>query len=132
MFQKGSPIFQKLVNKLNDLRPRQLIMLAIAAAVLMFMTIYTGMSLLTKQEIVVQPQEQAPPPPAVEKTAVVVAKVNIPPRTRIQEEERARAGMELHDEPGVRVRQGRGQGDRVPRVEHPQQDHRGDGDFRKA
>lgn len=85
MFQKGSPIFQKLVNKLNDLRPRQLIMLAIAAAVLMFMTIYTGMSLLTKQEIVVQPQEQAPPPPAVEKTAVVVAKVNIPPRTRIQE-----------------------------------------------
>lgn len=86
MFQKGSPVFQKIINKLNDLRPRQLIMLAVAAAVLMFITIYTGMSLLTKEEIIVQPQEQAPPPPpAVEKTAVVVAKVNIPPRTRIQE-----------------------------------------------
>lgn len=78
-------MFQKIVNKLNDLRPRQLIILAVAAAVLMFITIYTGMSLLTKQEIIVQPQEQAPPPPAVEKTAVVVAKVNIPPRTRIQD-----------------------------------------------
>ena len=86
MFQKGSPIFQKVINKLNDLRPRQLMILAVGAAVLMFITIYTGMSLLTKQEIVVQPQEQAPPPPpAIEKTAVVVAKVNIPPRTRIQE-----------------------------------------------
>lgn len=79
-------MFQKIINKLNDLRPRQLIILAVVAAVLMFITIYTGMSLLTKQEIVVQPQEQAPPPPpAVEKTAVVVAKVNIPPRTRIQD-----------------------------------------------
>ena len=85
MFQKGSPIFQKILNKLNDLRPRQLIILAVAAAVLMFITIYTGMSLLTKQEIIVQPAEQAPPPPAVEKTAVVVAKVNIPARTRIQD-----------------------------------------------
>ena len=85
MFKKGSPIFQKLINKLNDLRPRQLIILAVAAAVLMFITIYMGMSLLTKQEIVVQPQEAPPPPPAVEKTAVVVAKTNIPPRTRIQD-----------------------------------------------
>lgn len=78
-------MFQKIINKLNDLRPRQLIILAVVAAVLMFITIYTGMSLLTKQEIIVQPQEQAPPPPTVEKTSVVVAKVNIPPRTRIQD-----------------------------------------------
>lgn len=78
-------LLQRLINSLNDLRPRQLIILAVVAAVLMFITIYTGMSLLTKQEIVVQPQEQAPPPPAVEKISVVVAKVNIPPRTRIQD-----------------------------------------------
>ena len=87
MFKKGSPVFQKLINKLNDLRPRQLIMLAVVAAILMFLTVYFGMSLLTpKAPVVVQPtqtEEKAPPP--VEKVAVVVAKTNIPPRTRIQE-----------------------------------------------
>ena len=77
-------MFQKIVNKLNDLRPKQLFMLAVVAAVLMFMTIYAGMSLLVKEEVVVQPEEKTEPPP-IEKTAVVVAKVNIPPRTRIQE-----------------------------------------------
>ena len=59
------------------------------AAVLMFLTIYFAMSLLTK-EPVAQPE---PPPKAapeqkqkvVEMTPVVVAKVNIPPRTRIQD-----------------------------------------------
>ena len=79
-------MLQKLINKLNDLRPRQLAMLAVGAAVLMFITVYFGMSLLTKQEIIVQPEEPPPPPPPVEeKVAVVVAKTSIPPRTRIQE-----------------------------------------------
>lgn len=78
-------MFQKLVNKLNDLRPRQLAMLAVGAAVLMFITVYFGMSLLTKQEVIVQPEEPPPPPPVEEKVSVVVAKVNIPPRTRIQD-----------------------------------------------
>lgn len=80
-------MFQKIVNKLNDLRPRQLMILAVAAAVLMFITVYSGMNLLTKEKIIVQPaEEQAPPPPPeVAKTAVVVAGTTILPRTRIQE-----------------------------------------------
>lgn len=79
-------MFQKLVNKLNDLRPRQLMILAVAAATLMFLTVYFSMSLLTKEKIIVQPaEEQPPPPPEVTKTAVVVAKTTIMPRTRIQD-----------------------------------------------
>ncbi len=80
-------MFQKIVSKLNDLRPRQLMILAVAAAVLMFITVYFGMSMLTKEKIIVQPaEEQAPPPPPeVTKTAVVVAKTTIMPRTRIQD-----------------------------------------------
>lgn len=76
-------MFQRIINKLNDLRPKQLLMLAAAAAVLMFITIYAGVSFLVKEEIIEQPVEEEKPP--VEKVAVVVAKVNIPPRTRIQE-----------------------------------------------
>ena len=79
-------MFQKLINKLNDLRPRQLMILAVGAAILMFITIYGGMTLVTKsnQPVVLQEEKKAPPPPTP-KTSVVVAKVNIPPRTRIQE-----------------------------------------------
>lgn len=76
-------MFQKTINKLNDLRPKQLLMLAAAAALLMFVTIYVGVSFLVKEEMIERPVEETKPP--VEKTAVVVAKVNIPPRTRIQE-----------------------------------------------
>lgn len=77
-------MFKRVSDKLNDLRPRQLIVLAVVAAVLMFMTIYAGVSLLTKEEITVQSEQKSAPPP-IAKTAVVVAKVNIPPRTRIQD-----------------------------------------------
>lgn len=77
-------MFQKIVDKLNDLRPRQLIMLAVGAALLMFATIYIGMNSLVEEEAT-KKVEVPPTPPPVEKTSVVVAKVNIPPRTRIQE-----------------------------------------------
>lgn len=79
-------MFQKIINKLNDLRPKQLLILAAIAGVLMFITIIVGMNMMTKQEVAI-----IPPPvvkeekPAIQTTQVVVAKVNIPPRTRIQE-----------------------------------------------
>lgn len=76
-------MLQKIINKLNDLRPKQLLMLAGGAAVLMFITIFIGMNvLLSKEEEIIQREEEKQ---AVEKTSVVVAKVNIPPRTKIQE-----------------------------------------------
>lgn len=79
-------MLQKIINKLNDLRPKQLMILAGIAAILMFAAIYAGMSMMAGKEIVVNPVE---PPPKEEKVietkAVVVAKVNIPARTRIQE-----------------------------------------------
>lgn len=74
-------MLQKMMNKLNDLRPKQLLMLAGAAGVLMFITLIVGMSLLSKDEIAIVPEEK----PVIQTTAVVVAKTNIPPRTRIQE-----------------------------------------------
>ena len=79
-------MLQKIINKLNDLRPRQLLILALAAGFLMFLTIIVAMNFVTKKEVAVMPpvEEKATPPP-IEKKAVVVAKVNIPPRTRIQE-----------------------------------------------
>ena len=81
-------MLQKIINWLNDLRPRQLLILAGVAGLLMFLTIIVAMNLISKQEVAVAP----PPPPVEEKNepviqmkSVVVAKVNIPPRTRIQE-----------------------------------------------
>ena len=74
-------MFQKIFNKINDMRPKQLLMLAGAAAILMFVTMLAMFKFLL--------QEQPPPvmdeKPAVEMVSVVMAKVNIPPRTRIQE-----------------------------------------------
>lgn len=81
-------MFQKIVNKLNDLRPRQILMLAIGAAVLMLITVYFGINYAIKEKTIVIPasEEKAPPPPPeVTKTAVVVAGTTILPRTRIQE-----------------------------------------------
>ncbi|MBR3051122.1 MAG: Flp pilus assembly protein CpaB, partial [Selenomonadaceae bacterium] len=77
-------MLQKILNKLNDLRPKQLLMLAGATAILMFMVIYFGMSLATNtKEAIVQPEPEKKE--VIQTTPVVVAKVNIPPRTRIQE-----------------------------------------------
>ena len=77
-------MLQRIINILNNLRPRQILILAAVAGVLMFLTIIVGVNMMTKQEVSVLPppvEEQ----PIIQTTSVVVAKVNIPPRTRIQE-----------------------------------------------
>lgn len=74
-------MLQKLLNKINDLRPKQLLMLAGVAALLMFMSMFLLFKALSEDKVVEKPEEK----PAVEMVSVVVAKVNIPPRTRIQE-----------------------------------------------
>ena len=78
-------MLQKIINKLNDLRPRQLLILALAAGFLMFLSIIVAMNFVTKKEVAVMPVVEKAAPPPIEKKSVVVAKVNIPPRTRIQE-----------------------------------------------
>lgn len=79
-------MFQKIINKLNDLRPRQLLILAGAAAVLMFITIYLGMTFLVEKDVVQIPEEEVKKEkPIIEMVKVVTARVNIQPRTRIQE-----------------------------------------------
>ena len=72
-------MLQKLINKLNDLRPRQLLMLAGGAALIMFLAIYAAMKFLQEDEAAKQAEKK------VQNVQVVVAKVNIPSRTRIQE-----------------------------------------------
>ena len=74
-------MLQKIINWLNDLRPRQLLILAAVAGFLMFLTIFFAMKLVSKKEVVVPPPvvEKAPEPapePQIEKKTVVVAKVN--------------------------------------------------------
>ena len=78
-------MLQKIINKLNDLRPKQLMILAGIAAALMFITIYAGISMMTTKEVVIAPEPESEPQPVIEMKSVVVAKVNIPARTRIQE-----------------------------------------------
>ena len=83
-------MLQKIINWLNDLRPRQLLILAAVAGFLMFVAIFFAMKLISKNEVVVVPpvvEEKAPQPaePVIEKKTVVVAKVNIAPRTRLQD-----------------------------------------------
>lgn len=73
-------MYQKIVNKLNDLRPRQLLMLAGGAAIFMFLVVYFSLKFISGKDVVETEEEVKPVT-----TQVVVAKVNIPPRTRIQE-----------------------------------------------
>lgn len=72
-------MLQKLMNRLNDLRPRQLLMLAIALALIMFLAVYIAMGIFQENEAAKQAENKIPT------VQVVVAKVNIPSRTRIQE-----------------------------------------------
>ena len=78
-------MLQKIISKLNDLRPKQLMILAGIAAALMFVAIYAGVSMMTGKEVVVVPEPEKEEQPVIETKAVVVAKINIPARTRIQE-----------------------------------------------
>ena len=74
-------MLQKIVNKLNDLRPRQLLMLAGGAALFMFSVVYFALSFISGKDVVETEDEKS----LTETVQVVVAKINIPPRTRIQE-----------------------------------------------
>ncbi|MBE8949850.1 MAG: Flp pilus assembly protein CpaB [Quinella sp. 3Q1] len=94
-------MLQKIINKLNDLRPRQLLILACAAAFLMFVTLIVAMNFITKQEVVVMPEPVKEEKPIIETTSVVTAKVNIPPRTRIQENM-----LEMKEVPNILVPEG--------------------------
>ena len=94
-------MLQKIINKLNDLRPRQLLILACAAAFLMFVTLIVAMNFVTKQEVVVMPEPIQEEKPIIETTSVVTAKVNIPPRTRIQENM-----LEMKEVPKILVPEG--------------------------
>ena len=78
-------VLQRLINIFNNLQPRQLLILAGVAAALMIIMISIGIGFLTKStgiETVTEPAEEKPP---IQMEKVVVAKVNIQPRTRIQE-----------------------------------------------
>ena len=77
-------LIDRLIRSFNDMRPRQLLILASIAAGLMFLAIYFGLNSIASKNADIA-VEQTPPPVVEEKVAVVVAKVNIPPRTRIQE-----------------------------------------------
>lgn len=72
-------MYQKIINKLNDLRPRQLLMLAGGMAIFMFLVVYFALNFISGKDVV----ETEEPKPVT--TQVVVAKINIPSRTRIQE-----------------------------------------------
>ena len=77
-------MFQKFINILNNMKPKQLLILAGIAFLLMFVTIIAGLNYVASKNAPVVVQEQ--PKPVEEKISVVVAKVNIPPGTRIQEQ----------------------------------------------
>lgn len=75
-------MLQKIINRFQSLRPRQLLILAAVAAALMFATIFIGLKSMAHEPIVIEPVEQPKP---IEMASVVVAKTTIYPRTRIQE-----------------------------------------------
>ena len=77
-------MFSRIVDYLNDLNPRQLLILSSVAAVAMFAIIYFSLSFWDSKkeevkEVFVQPTEKT------EMVKVVSAKSDIAPRTRIQE-----------------------------------------------
>ena len=75
-------MFSKILDVLNDLKPKHLLMLAGTTALLMFAVVYFALSALTdkgeKPVVTVAPQEIT--------RSVVVARSDIPPNTPIQEE----------------------------------------------
>lgn len=75
-------MFAKLMDKINNMRPHQLIALAAVCGILMFGVFFAILTAVNeKQQVATETKEVAP----VEMVKVVVAKQNIPVRTRIQE-----------------------------------------------
>lgn len=79
-------MLQKIISKLNDLRPKQLLVLAGIAGLLMFATIFAGVKMLAGSDEEKDIGTKTPSAPVIETKSVVVAKMNIPARTRIKEE----------------------------------------------
>ena len=80
-------MIQRIFDKISSLNSKQLLALAGITGCIMFAALFAGISyLITTQTEPVTPTKQIETEkPAVENVAVVVAKVNMPPRTRIQE-----------------------------------------------
>ena len=76
-------MFSKLMDVLNDLQPRQLLMLAGGTAVVMFLAVYLALSGLTRSD---EGTAKVAPVKQAATTQVVMAKEDIPSRTVIQEE----------------------------------------------
>lgn len=78
-------MIQKIFDKISNLNTKQLLIMAGVLGLIMFGAIFAGLTLVTKEEPVkTLPQTVEKEKPA-DKIAVVVAKTNLPPRTRIQE-----------------------------------------------
>ena len=75
-------MFTKIMDKVNDLRPKQLIALAAVCGLLMFGVFFMILSSVNKEP---QPVTETKEVAKIETVKVVVAKQNIPVRTRIQE-----------------------------------------------
>lgn len=76
-------MFSKLMDVLNDLQPKQLLLLAGGTAVVMFLAVYLALTGLTQREEV---PTKAIPITQTAATQVVIAKSDIPSRTVIQED----------------------------------------------
>lgn len=75
-------MFSKILNKINDMRPKQLIALAAVCGLLMFGLFFGILSAMSHNS---QPDPETKEVAKVNTVKVVVAKQNIPVRTRIQE-----------------------------------------------
>ena len=75
-------MFSKLLDILNDLQPKQILILAGSTALLIFVVVYMVLSVISDKE----PVAVAPPVAQVATRSVVVARDDIPPHTVITEE----------------------------------------------
>ena len=80
---KVMPMFSKLMDVLNDLQPKQLLLLAGGTAVVMFLAVYLALTGLAHHE---EEATKAIPVTQALTTQVVMAKADIPSRTVIQED----------------------------------------------
>ena len=92
-------MFAKFINMINDMRPRQLIALAAVCGLLMFGLFYFMLSMSSNDDA--QPEIFPEKVAQVETVQVVVAKQNIPVRTRIQE-----SMLQLKEMPATAVPEG--------------------------
>ena len=78
-------MIQRIFDKIANLNSKQLLIMALVTGCIMFAAIFAGVSYLTSGQPVAPPEQPVEEAKPVEKVQVVVAKTNMPPRTRIQE-----------------------------------------------